>query len=69
MWTVYRNPRDFPGRWVVRRSVSNVDGVTMDKEPLAVAGTIAEARDALPPGLACTYRHPDDDPCIAEVWL
>jgi hypothetical protein len=67
-WVVYENPRDYPGKFVVRRWLIGPGTIT----PVAaveVTDTLDEARAAVPDGLFCTPRMPDDDPCIVEVWL
>jgi hypothetical protein len=66
MFTIYCNPRDYPGKYVVRRHVT---GIGPDPEPLAVVDTLDEARDAVPPYLACMNRQPDDQPQIVETWF
>lgn len=67
MWVIYENPRDFPGKWVVRRWV----GLAPDKDAAAVADSLESARSAVP-GIAFRdriERMPGDDPAIVEVWL
>ena len=68
-WVIYRSPRDYPGKHVVRRWHLGVDGTTSDEEPDAVVDTIEAARDAVPPGRVKFDRSAADDPAIAEVWL
>ena len=73
-YTVYENPRDFLGRWIVRRFVTirgNAEPIA-DREPLAVTGSIESARAAIKkscPGAVRFPRAPEDDPCIVEVWI
>ena len=70
MFTVYSNPSDFPGKYVVRRSCVASKGIVVDQEPLVVADDLESARSPLiERGLACMARHPHDDPVIVEVWL
>ena len=69
MWVVYKNPSDFPGKFVVRRQLAAPGFVVADKAPTAIVSTLDEARAAIPPGMINLHRSPDDDPCIAEVWL
>lgn len=72
MYVVYKNPSDYPGKFVVRLCVAGRGTVTCDKEPLAVRGTLAEARaaiEALVGPLHRMNRQPDDDAVIVEVWL
>jgi hypothetical protein len=69
-WTIYRNPSDFPGKWVVRMS-EIVPGTPapMPRPECAVCETLDQARAAVPPGLFCLPRFPADDPVIYEVWI
>lgn len=69
MYVVTENPRDYPGKFVVRESLI-VRGRT---EPVpggvvVVADTLGDARAALPDGLYNLGRQPGDDPVIVEVW-
>lgn len=69
LWTVYSNPRDYPGKFVVRRSLVSSGGILPDREPLAVADTLEAARAVVPAWLTVIPRSPEDDPVIVEVWL
>lgn len=71
MWTVYRNPSDYPGKFVVRESVTIPipPYLMFDPEPLVVCDSLEEARAALPQGAFNLGRNPGDEPQIAEVWL
>jgi hypothetical protein len=74
MYTVYENPSDYPGWFVVRRSVVTADGVvTMAPTLFARARTLKDCRaaieDAHPEGLVCMHRSEGDEPQIVEVWL
>ena len=65
MWTVYRSPRDYPGKYVARRF--ELDRPTHGRHRRRRARQRAGAD-----GAARTYRldrYPDDDPVIVEVWL
>ena len=68
LYVVYFNPSDYPGMYVVRRQVAGRGTVTPDRRPLGVSTTLDQVRCSLPPGLTLIPRHPDDDPCIVEVW-
>jgi hypothetical protein len=68
MWTVYDHPRDYPDKYVARRSEIGAASVKMTND-MFVADTVDELRTLLPPGLVCLSRDPNDDPCIVEVWL
>lgn len=83
VWVIYRNPRDYPGKYVVRAE----DVVADQREPVsrpqcAVCASLAEARAAVPQYQThqhdgVTYaselvrmdRHPSDDPTIVETWI
>lgn len=70
LWTIYFNPRDFPGKYVARRH----DIFRGEKGPQAshehfVADSLDEIRDRLPMGLVCLSRSDDDEPQILETWL
>lgn len=68
IWTIYHNPSDFPGLYVVRRSTVGAAGIVPDKVA-SVASTLEEARRFVPPGLVFIARQSADDPVIVEVWL
>lgn len=64
---IYRNPRDYPGRVVVRAWYGSLPGPSA-----IVLGTVPEARQLLhdyDPSLVCIPRAPSDDACIVECWL
>jgi hypothetical protein len=64
LYTIYENPRDYPGKFVVRRWVG------LKPDPTAeVRDTLADARAAVPVGRVLLSRMADDDPCIAETWI
>lgn len=70
LYTVYNNPKDYPGCFVARRSVVLRSGLLrVDRIPHAVCSTLEEVRAALPPGLDRLERAPNDDPVIVEVWM
>jgi hypothetical protein len=70
IFTIYRNPSDYPDRFVLRRSVVTADGrITNDPEPRAVVETLDEARRLLPFGLVHFHRAESDPLPIVEVWL
>jgi hypothetical protein len=71
MYTVYRNPRDFPGK-IVARGFMITEEVTPDPEPLYVGTELREARRRIiseAPDAEMVHRHPDDDPVVEEIWL
>lgn len=69
MFTIYRRPKDYPDKFVVRRWVIAGGEPKPDDLPLAVVASLEEARRVLPPGLHCLGRGDNDDPCIVESWV
>jgi hypothetical protein len=65
LFVVYENPRDFPGKFVVRRWLDTVP----EQKPVAVTEQLDQARAAIPAGAANIGRMRNDDPSIREVWL
>lgn len=68
-WTVYEDPSDYPGKFVVRAFTIRPNVVEADAEPLVVCDTIEEARAAIPLEAVALGRDPCDDPAIREVWI
>ena len=64
LWTIYFNPRDYPGLYVVRKF--NWDKPTKE---FYTAKTLTEARTYIPSGLINMNRQPNDDPVIIETWI
>jgi hypothetical protein len=69
IFTVYHNPLDYPGKYVVRGCNSAAGIIVNDPEPTCVVGTLAEARASIPYGMHCMPRLPGDEPPIVEVWI
>lgn len=70
VWTVYRNPADYPGMWVLRGFDIGAGPTGMQRrEECAVADSLEMIRAQIPPGLARLDRHPNDDPVIYESWV
>lgn len=70
LWTIYKNPSDYPGKFVARKWVC--DG--KDNHPIPdfkalVRDTLREIREAIPQGMHRMKRHPSDDACIVETWI
>lgn len=68
-WTVYFNPRDCPGKYVVRRF-----DIYGGREPQPttehyVGASLAEVREHIPPGLVNVGRYNEDEAQIVETWL
>jgi len=72
IFTVYENPLDYPGSFVVRRFEVSADSTRAAALPLAVVDTLAEARAAVRrahPGAVCMARADGDEPQIVESWI
>lgn len=65
MFTVYENPRDYPGKFVVRRWLDFIP----DTKPMIVCDSLDLARAVIPQSAVCLGRYAEDDPAIREVWL
>lgn len=68
MWTIYCNPSDLPGRYVVRPFLVTSDGPVPERRAWG-ASSLEGARAVIPPGCTRLGRHPTDDPVIVETWL
>jgi hypothetical protein len=68
VWTVYRNPRDYPGKWVLRGHDVTAGNV-QPRDSVIVADTYAQLSLDIPPGLTHMPRHSLDDPAIYESWI
>jgi len=70
VWTIYRNPSDYPGRWVMRgHEIFPHVGIVRPHEACFVAESLDEIRAKVPPGTRCVGRAPEDYPVIYECWL
>lgn len=70
LWTIYRSPRDAPGKWVVRRW-RVVPGLLdpVPDEASTAHDSLEQARAVVPAGLVMFARAPGDDPVVVETWL
>jgi hypothetical protein len=73
-WTIYKDPLDYPGQYVTRRSVIKKDAenktqAVPDLKPLYVGSDLEAARAVVPYYAVRFFRHPDDDVAILELWL
>jgi hypothetical protein len=68
LYVITKNPKDYPGKFVVRPQTVGQRGLLSYGEPI-VGETLEEVRDALPPGLYNIGRMKNDDPVILEVWI
>jgi hypothetical protein len=71
MYVIYQHPSDFPDEFVCRRQFAGRGIVTVERELFARGPSLDSVRGQLPHGLGlfCLGRSPQDDPCIAEVWV
>lgn len=69
IYTIYTDPLDFPGKFVVRRHVVEAGHSVPDVMPMIVADSLEEARRVLPTGSTCLGREPGDDQKIVESWI
>lgn len=65
VYAIYKNPADYPGKFVLRRYVNEVP----DEEPMCVSENFAEVRSNLPEGVTNIPLFPGDDPCLYETWI
>ena len=71
MYTIYRNPADYPGAYVVRRHlIHRGRGEPMpDPEPWAICPDLEAARESLPEDAVVRFpRDTTDLPSIVETW-
>lgn len=62
--TVYKNPKDFPGKYIAR--LFEMENPTS----YAIQGdSLDEIREKIPSTLRRIPRSAKDDPVIVEVWL
>lgn len=68
LWTVYWNPSDYPGKYVLRGWDVGFDQ-SGPRQECVVSDSLEEVRAALPPGLARLAPSEVDDRTIVEVWI
>jgi|SRR5277367_5300502 len=70
MWTVYYDPRDFPGKYVARRhDIFRDKKESRPSSQYFVADSLDEIRALIPYGMACLTRSEEDDARIVETWI
>lgn len=62
-YTIYQNPRDYPGKVVIRAWVG-----TDSAGIKAVVDSLAEAREIIPEGLTCIPNNTGHQNTIVESW-
>ncbi|RYF07309.1 MAG: hypothetical protein EOO77_25955 [Oxalobacteraceae bacterium] len=69
MWTIYANPADYPGKWVVRRQEILPGLRCAQTGDMSVHDTLEAARKAIPNHTGYLGRQPEDEPQIVESWM
>lgn len=69
LYTIYFNPFDFPGDYVVKKWEIGANDMYQDLGFIKITKTLAEARQKLPKGLVNLGREVGDDPVIVESWI
>jgi hypothetical protein len=71
LFVIYKNPRDYPGKFVLRRwRVGNgTPGPIADPDPIAVTDSLQAVRDRIPSWCVNIGRYDCDDAAILEVWV
>jgi len=70
MFTIFEKPKDYPDKFVVRGF--DVERGNPEPHPHAVhivCNSLEEARSAVPSGLYCIARSPEDHQSVVETWL
>jgi hypothetical protein len=68
-YAIYKNPSDYPDKFVVRGWTSENFELTPDADPMIVTDTLEEARTVIPIHCIGFPPHKKDDPCIVETWI
>lgn len=70
MFVITENPKDFPGKFVMRRWVCASPEPVADDKPVAVEDTLDACRAHKPPSAnVWSPRCAADDPVIVETWF
>lgn len=64
IYTIYENPSDYPGKFVMRKFIG--DKPTNDH---IISDTLEQIRKSVPHGLVRFDRHPADDVTVIETWF
>lgn len=68
-WTVYKSPRDYPGKFVARRWINDHRG-SRPTANIIISSRLETIQDKMARhGLHRLPRFECDDPVILEVWL
>lgn len=68
-YSVYQDPADYPGKFVVRKHAAAGEGIVFPQELVAVEDDLEAARAKIPGDRVRMPRSPDDDAKIVEVWI
>jgi len=68
IWTIYENPKDYPGKFVARKYRVE-DGIVNHTEHTYVSDSLYSIRKLIPDNLYRLHREPNDDPVIVESWI
>jgi hypothetical protein len=69
-WVVYDHPKDFPDGFIARLWTVGRGGRIEATNSIITTEDVGEIRKYLiAQGYIRMPRHPNDDPCILEVWL
>lgn len=68
VYTIYFNPTDFPGLYVLR-AWGVYSGRPVPDEHCETANSLDEIRKFLPEEVVWIGRYADDDPKIVECWI
>lgn len=68
-WTVYRFPKDYPGKYVVRRWLCPAGKDPVPTDEVHTEDTLDAARAHIPFDRCRLCRSPSDDPNILETWI
>jgi len=67
-YTIYFDPEDFPGKYVVRGWTSYLEHSEPDKE-CEVVDSLEKAREKIPAGMVWQARYPSDPRPVVEAWV
>lgn len=71
-YVIYDSPRDYPGKFVVRKWTQTADGKIIGDHECHVSNDIQGARKVVKEQYPLAYnigRYVSDDPSIREVWI
>lgn len=69
VWVVYKNPRNCPGKIVVRCQIATERGIAPEARAFVYDKLSAARAPMRRAGLCQLPRSPGDDPVIIESWI